>query len=63
MSVMVIMLSLGLIAVIVGAAYWFAVQERKTIKSEPVELDERTRQARREAAASITNFPPRDRSR
>jgi hypothetical protein len=53
----VILLSVGLFAVIVGVAYWLAGQEQKTKKSEPAELDEHTRQARREAAASITNIP------
>ena len=57
MSVMTIALGLGLFAFVVGVAYWFAVQEQKTIKSEAVELDERTRQARREAAGSIANIP------
>ena len=58
MSILVIIISLGLFGLIVGVAYWFALQEQKMIKSQPVELDEQTRQARREAAASITNFPP-----
>ena len=55
MSVMVIVLSLGLFAVIVGVA-WFA--REKTIKRIPPEMDEKERQARREAAASISSFPP-----
>ena len=58
MSILVIIISLGLFGLIVGVAYWFALQEQKAINSKPVELDEQTRQARREAAASITNFPP-----
>jgi len=58
MSVMVIVLSLGLFGIIVGVAYWFA-REQKTIKRiPPEEMDEKTRQARREAAADISNFPP-----
>jgi len=56
MSATVILLSLGLFAAIVGVAYWFAGQEQKTLRPEP-ELDENTRQARRESAASITNIP------
>jgi len=52
---MVIVLSLGLFAAIVGVAYWFAGEERKTNAPEP-ELDEHTRQARRESAASMTNI-------
>jgi hypothetical protein len=56
---MVIVLSLGLFGIIVGVAYWFAREEQKTItKIPPEEMDERERQARREAAASIANFPP-----
>jgi hypothetical protein len=59
MSVMVIVLSLGLFGIIVGVAYWFAREEQKTIKRiPPEEMDEKTRQARREAAADISNFPP-----
>ena len=55
---MVIVLSLGLFGIIVGVAYWFA-REQKTIKRiPPEEMDEKTRQARREAAADISNFPP-----
>ena len=54
---MVIVLSLCIFAIIVGVAYWLAALEQKATKSEPVELDERTRQAKREAAASITNIP------
>ena len=56
--ILVIILSLGLLSLVVGVAYCFALQEQKTIKSKPAELDEQTRQARREAATSITNFPP-----
>jgi len=55
MSVMAIVIGLCLIALIGGVAYWFAIQEQKTMKSGPVELDERTRQAERESASSITN--------
>jgi len=52
MSSMVIVLSLGLFAIIVGVAYWFAREDRKTIKRiPPEEMDEKERQARREAAA------------
>ena len=59
MSVMVIVLSLGVFGIVVGVAYWFAREEQKTIKKiPPEEMDEKTRQARREAAASISNFPP-----
>jgi hypothetical protein len=59
MSVMVIVLSLGLFGIIVGVAYWFAREEQKTIKRiPPKEMDEKERQARRETAASIANFPP-----
>jgi hypothetical protein len=48
MSVMVIVLSLGLFGIIV----WFAREEQKTIKRiPPEEMDEKERQARREAAA------------
>jgi len=43
----------------VGVAYWFAREEQKTIKRiPPEEMDEKERRARREAAASISNFPP-----
>jgi len=50
---MVIVLSLGLFGIIVGVAYWFARDEQKTIKRFPPEeeMDEKERQARREAAA------------
>ena len=62
MSVMVIVLSLGLFGIIVGVAYWFAREDQKTIKRiPPEEMDEKerqARQARREAAADISNFPP-----
>ena len=59
MSVMVIVLSLGLFGIIVGVAYWFAREDQKTIKKiPPEEMDEKERRARREAAASISNFPP-----
>ena len=59
MSVVVIVLSLGLFGIIVGVAYWFAREDQKTIKKNPPEeMDEKERQTRREAAASISNFPP-----
>jgi len=59
MGVAVVILSLGLFGTIVGVAYWFAREEQKTIKKiPPEEMDEKERQARREAAASISNFPP-----
>ena len=60
MNVMVIVLSLGLFGIVVGVAYWFAREEQKTIKRIPPEeeMDEKERQARREAAANIANFPP-----
>jgi hypothetical protein len=48
-----VQLALSLFAIIVGVAYWFATKE--TIKPES-ELDEDTRQARRENAARITNL-------
>ena len=52
MSVIVIVLSLGLLGIIVGVAYWFAREEQKTInKIPPEEMDEKERQAQREAAA------------
>ena len=57
---MVIVLSLGLFGIIVGVAPWFAREEQKTIKRIPPEeeMDEKEGQARREAAADISNFPP-----
>jgi hypothetical protein len=59
MGVVVLILSLGLFGTIVGVAYWFAREEEKTIKRiPPEEMDEKERQARREAAANITNFIP-----
>jgi hypothetical protein len=59
MSVTVIVLSLGVFGIVVGVAYWFAREEQKTTKRiPPEEMDEKERQARREAAASISNFPP-----
>jgi heme/copper-type cytochrome/quinol oxidase subunit 2 len=57
MNVLVIILSVCLFVLIVRVAYWFAIQERKTAKSEPAEMDEQARQAQCEAAASITNLP------
>jgi hypothetical protein len=56
MSVLEIIASLGLIAAVVGVAYWFAVKEQKAMKPGPVDLDEHTREAAREAASSITNI-------
>ena len=54
-----IVFSLGLFGIIVGVAYWFAREEQKTIKRiPPEEMDEKERQARREAAASIARFSP-----
>ena len=54
-----IVLSVGLVGIIAGVAYWFAREEQKTIKRiPPEEMDEKERQARREAAASISNFAP-----
>jgi len=53
-----IIMGFGLIFVIGGVAYWFSVMEQKTMKTGPVDLDEHTRQAEREAASRITNFPP-----
>ena len=41
-----------------GIAYWFAVMEQKTVKRGPVDLDEDTRMAKREASSRITNVPP-----
>ena len=58
MDVTVIALSLGLFGIIVGVAYWFAREEQKTIEGiPPEEMDEKERQARREAAADICNLP------
>jgi hypothetical protein len=54
-NLIAILIGLGLLGLIIGVAYWFAVQEQKTIKPGPDDLDEHTRQARREAASSITN--------
>ena len=53
MTIIVIVLSLGLLGIIVGVAYWFAREEQKTIKRirPEEEMDEKERQARREAAA------------
>jgi len=56
MGLIEIMISLGLIVVIGGVAYWFAVKEQKAETPGPVDLDEHTREARREAASSITNI-------
>ncbi len=51
------MLSVVLFAAIVGVAYWFASEEEKQKMSKPEpEMDEETRQKRRESAASITNI-------
>src|SRR5215813_8272575 len=52
MTLVAIILGLGLFALVVGVAFWFATEEQKTIKPEP-ELDDHTRQARRESAGSI----------
>jgi hypothetical protein len=56
MSAIEIMASLGLIAVIVGVAWWFAVKEQKAEKPGPVDLDEHTLEARRRAATNISNY-------
>ena len=56
MSIVEIIASLGLISLIGGVADWFAVKEQKTMKPGPVDLDEQTRDAKREAASSITNI-------
>ncbi|MGO9701878.1 MAG: hypothetical protein ACLPX7_21730 [Xanthobacteraceae bacterium] len=56
MSLIAIMLSAGLIAAIIGVAYWLAGAEQKMSKPEP-EMDEETRQKLRESAARITNLP------
>ena len=53
-----ITIGFSLIFVIGGVAYWFAVMEQKTMKPGPVDLDEETRMAKREASSRITNFPP-----
>ena len=53
-----ITIGFGLIFMIGGVAYWFAVMEQKTMKPGPVDLDEDTRTAKREASSRITNFPP-----
>jgi len=55
MIVLAVILGIGLFALVVGVGYWFADQEQKTMRIPPEELDEDTRQARREAAASINN--------
>jgi hypothetical protein len=57
MGVTVVVLSLGLFGIIVGVAHWFAREEEKTIKRiPPEEMDQRERQARREAAANINKL-------
>jgi hypothetical protein len=56
MSAIEIIASLGLIAVIVGVAWWFAVKEQKAAKPGPVDLDERTLEGRRRAATDISNY-------
>jgi hypothetical protein len=53
-----ITIGFSLILVIGGVAYWFAVKEQKTMKPGPVDLDEATRIAKREASSRISNFPP-----
>jgi len=55
MGAIEIMISLGLILVIGGVAYWLAVKEQRSMKPGPVDLDEHTREAKRRAAGSITN--------
>jgi len=55
MTIIAIILGLGLFALVVGVAFWFANEEQKTIKPEP-ELDDDTRQARRESASSIARI-------
>jgi hypothetical protein len=46
MSVIVIVLSFGLLGIILGVAYWFARQEQETINTIPPEeeMDEKERQ-------------------
>jgi hypothetical protein len=53
-----IAIGFSIIFVIGGIAYWFAVLEQKSVKSGPVDLDEDTRAANREASSRISNFPP-----
>ena len=55
MSWIAILISIGLFAVIVGVAYWFAAAEQKAMKPGADDLDEQTREARRRASSSITN--------
>jgi hypothetical protein len=56
MSWIEIMLSLGLIALVVGVALWFAVKEQKAAKPGPVDLDQHAQDAGRQAASSTTNI-------
>ena len=53
-----ITIGFGLIFMIGGVAYWFAVMEQSTMKPGPVDLDEDTRTAKHEASSRISNFPP-----
>ncbi|MBV8190571.1 MAG: hypothetical protein JO339_25230 [Alphaproteobacteria bacterium] len=55
MSLLEILLSLGLFAVIVGVAYWLSVKEQKMARPGPVDLDQHAQDAGRQAAGSITN--------
>jgi hypothetical protein len=56
MSWIEIMLSLGLIALVVGVAWWFAAKEQKASKPGPVDLDQQAQDAGRQAASSMTNI-------
>ena len=56
MSWIVIILSLSLIALVVGVAWWFSVQEQKASKPGPVDLDQHAQDAGRQAASSTTNI-------
>jgi hypothetical protein len=56
MSWIAIILSLGLIALIVGVSWWFAVNEQKASKRGPVDLDQQAQDAGRQAASSMTNI-------
>jgi hypothetical protein len=40
-----------------GIAYWFAVMEQKTVTPGPVDLDEDTHMAKREASSRIYQIP------
>jgi hypothetical protein len=50
-----IAIDFSFIFVIGGIAYWFAVLEQKSVKSGPIDLDEDTRAAKREASSQISN--------